>query len=240
MRSILRCLHVIVLGLVVVGVGLLASPTQVMAQDEPAANTLDGDLNNTWGERRDIRVIQHRLYEKVGRHQITLSGGIIPNNPFVDYYPIGLRYGYYLIESLALELGGSYIGDTFSSQGDLEAFLSGAGVNVDLLDQQMWRASMGVSWSPFYGKIAILGLKLVHFDLHFGAGFGVVGVESITENRLTTESEFKPEGNLGAGFNFFISDMFSIGLDYRQYLFQKAGGGVSNPSEITLGVSIFL
>lgn len=240
MRSILRCLHVFVMGAVVFAV--LAPTTTVVAQEEGAAaqSSLEEDLNQTWGEHRDIRVIQRRLYEKVGRHQITLFGGIIPNNPFLDYFPVGLRYTYYLMESLGLEVDGSYIGETFRSTGDLDTFLSDAGVNVDLLDLHIWRAHLGVCWSPFYGKLAFLGLKLVHFDINLNAAFGVVGVRQISENRLAEEDEFKVEGALGAGFNFFINDMFSIRLDYRQYLFQKAGGGVSNPSEITLGFSVFL
>jgi outer membrane beta-barrel protein len=218
------------------------SSTAVLAQDEDEtpAGPIDQDLENYWAERRDIQVIQHRLYEKVGRHELTLFGGVIPNDPFLDYYPIGIRYDYYLLESLGIEVDGEFIGDTFRAESELETFLNGFDARVDLLDQQRWRAHFGINWSPFYGKIAILGAKLVHFDLSLLAGFGVVGVRSLTEDRLTEEDEIKPEGVLGIGFNFFLSEDFSLRLDYRQFIFEKAGGGVSNPSEITIGFSVFL
>lgn len=238
MRSFLRCLHAVVLGLVVATV--VGPAGTVFAQDGDGEQSLEEDLNETWGERRDIRVIQRRLFEKAGRHEFTLFGGVIPNDPFVNYYPVGLRYDYYLLESLGLEVDFSYIGEAFRSEGDLDLFLTGNGVNVDLLDLQQWRTHVGVNWTPFYGKLAFLGAKLLHFDMGLYGGFGVVSVEQITENRLNTETELKPEGTLGAGFNFFITNTFSIRLDFRQYLFQQAGGGVSHPSEITLGLSVFL
>ncbi|MBN1946873.1 MAG: outer membrane beta-barrel domain-containing protein [Bradymonadales bacterium] len=205
-----------------------------------AADPLPEQMEEYWAAQRDIRIIQHRLFEKVGRHQITLFGGVIPNDPFMDYYPIGLRYNYYLLESLALELAGSFIGDVFRAESELNTFLDDHGVTVTLLDRQWWRAHFGVNWSPFYGKLAFLGLKLAHFDLNLHAGFGILEVHSLSEDRLREDVEYKPEGSLGAGFNFYLTDMFSVCIDYRQYIFEKAGGGVSNPSEITLGFSIFL
>jgi outer membrane beta-barrel protein len=239
MTSVRRCVEAVAVGLVLALALSVVGTGTALAQDGEAT-ALDQDLQDYWAENRDIQVIQHRLYEKVGRVELSIFAGIIPNNPFLDYYPIGLRVGYYLLESLAIQVDGSYIGETFRVEGELDQFLQENNVNVDLLDLQMWRAHFGVNWSPFYGKLAFLGLKLVHFDLNLHAGFGVVGIENISENRLTTENELEIEGSLGAGFNFYINDMFSVRLDYRQYLFQKAGGGVSNPSEISLGFSIFL
>ena len=233
---------VVALGLMLTFAFSATSVPEAYAQDGEGSEAapIEEDLQNYWAERRDIRVIQHRLYEKVGDIELTIFGGIIPNNPFVDYYPVGLRAAYYLLESVSIGVDGEYIGETFRSEGELDTFLTGSGVNVDLLDLQQWRSHIGINWSPFYGKLAFLGLKLVHFDLNLHGGFGVVGVESITENRLETETELKPEGSLGAGFNFYINDLLGIRLDYRQYLFQKAGGGVSHPSEISLGLSFFL
>jgi outer membrane beta-barrel protein len=208
--------------------------------DSDGDRSVEERLEEQWAPRRGIQIVQPRLYEKVGRHEFTLFGGVIPNDPFLNYYPIGLRYDFYLIESLALEVDGSYIGDTFRSNSELEDFLQQFQANVDLLDQQRWRAHFGINWSPFYGKIAFLGVKLIHFDFSLAAAFGVVGVRSLTEDRLAEEDEFKPEGSLGAGFNFWINNTFSIRVDFRQFVFEKAGGGVSNPSEITLGFSVFL
>jgi outer membrane beta-barrel protein len=221
---------------------VLSIAPMALAQDRGGRGSgpLGDELQDYWAERRGVEVISRRLYEKVGRHQLSLYGSVIPNDPFLNYYPIGLRYDYYLLESIALEIDGSYIGDTFRSDSDLETFLGGEGVNVDLLDQQRWRAHFGVNWSPFYGKIAFLNQKLIHFDFNLFGGIGVVNVRSLTADRTREEDEYKVEGSLGAGFNIWLSQMFSIRIDYRQFIFEKAGGGVSNPSEISLGFSVFL
>ena len=37
---------------------------------------------------------------------------------------------------------------------------------------------------------------------------------------------------------WFISDMFNIRTEYRQHFFQKFGGGVSIPVELSLGLGV--
>jgi outer membrane beta-barrel protein len=252
-----RFLHVCVMALVftTLSVAIPGIQSPVMAQEEgdsvsdsdsdsdgdgEITGSLDEDLQEFWAERRDVRVVQRRLFEKVGRHQITLYAGLIPNNPFLDYFPVGLRYGYYLLESLGIEIDGSYIGETFTLYGELESFLEERNVNADVLDLNQWRAHLGVNWSPFYGKIAILGLKLVHFDFYLSAGFGAVNVRTPDPNRLGTTDYINPEGSLGAGFNFYINQLFGVRIDFRQFLFEKTGGGVSHPSELSLGFNVLL
>ena len=48
----------------------------------------------------------------------------------------------------------------------------------------------------------------------------------------------KPAGNTVLGFRWFISDMFNIRTEYRQHFFQKFGGGVSIPVELSLGLGV--
>lgn len=198
------------------------------------------ELQDYWAERRDIRVIEHRLFEKAQRHELTAYFGIIPNDPFINYYPIGLRYDYWLLESVGLEADFSYIGDTFRSDSDLSTFLSDNGADVVLLDQQRWRGHFGVNWAPFYGKIAFLNLKLLHFDFNLFGGIGVVAVRSLNEDRTEEVDEYKVEGSLGCGVNLWFVDWFSLRIDFRQFIFEKAGGGAAHPSEISFGLSFFI
>ncbi len=213
------------------------------AQDEGSQGSegpLGDSLEDYWSERRDIRVIEHRQFEKVGRHQLTAYVGIIPNDPFINYYPLGIRYDYWLLESVGLEVDASYIGDTFRAESDLQGFLEENGADVVLLDQQRWRTHFGVNWAPFYGKIAFLNLKLIHFDFNVFGGIGVVGVRSLNAERTAEEDEYKVEGSIGCGLNIWVIDWFSIRIDFRQFIFEKAGGGASHPSEISLGFSFFI
>ena len=222
--------------------GVVVGPSTAFAQDEDesATPTIDGDMDSFWSDVRRVRVLQRRLFEKDGRLQLTLSFGAIPNDPFINYYPLGLRASYYLSESIGLELSGSFMGDVFRSQTDLDTFIEDRySGQVDVLDQQMWRADFMVLWSPIYGKFSFIGRKLAHFDWNFGAGVGVVGARSILEDRTGEETAINPEAVLGTGWTLWLTEMWAMRLDYRQFIFSKVGGGVTTPSEVSLGVSIF-
>jgi outer membrane beta-barrel protein len=229
--------------LLVALVTLTGLSTGVVAQtaDEAEMPTQEGDLDAFWAERRGVRVVQRRLYETDGDVQLTLFFGAIPNDPFLRYYPIGLRAAYWTSNQLALELSGEYIGDALRSESDLAAFLNErGGVDVFLRDEQLWRANIAALYSPIYGKFSLIGRKLAHFDWFFGGGIGVVNTRSpISDNVGVTETSIKPEVTLATGWNLHFSQRFAMRIDYRQYIFQKDGGGVAMPSEISLGASVF-
>ena len=60
----------------------LAVPGMAHAQEEAAATQLDRNLDKYWGEKREIRTIEKRLFRKDTRLQASLYGGIIPNDDF--------------------------------------------------------------------------------------------------------------------------------------------------------------
>lgn len=199
-----------------------------------------------WGERRNVDIVQPRLFTKDGRMELTVFGGIIPNDPFLTYIPIGGRVAYYFVESIGVELSGEYSGGALQVQSDLEDYLAEEerfSATVDVLDRQDWRANATVVWSPFYGKMALLDSALSHFDVNLVAGFGAIQIsspprkDSFDQNDVT---EIREEGILGAGMRFFVTDALTVRLDYRQGIFRKVSGGVLTPSEVSLGVSYFL
>lgn len=220
-----------------------ATKEAVAEPTRPLMTSADDEVSRYWGKKRNLAVVQKRLFAKDGRLEFTVFGGIIPNDPFLTYIPVGGRFNYYFIESLSMEVAGSYTGTGVRVESDLAGFLKNnpnIKANTDLLDQPLWRASAAVVWSPFYGKMALANANLSHFDINLVAGLGVVQVESPTPDRSGFQTEIKPEGTLGAGMRFFLTDFMTLRMDYRQGIFQKAGGGVSTPSELTLGLSFFL
>lgn len=226
----------------VVLAGLVGFAAPAFAQDTAEASdvpTMQEEIDAIWAERRSVRVLQRRLYSTEGEVQATVFFGAIPNDPFLTYFPIGVRFGYWLGESLALELSGEYTNLTATS--DLNDFLADR-VNADsyLRDQQQWRVNLAALYSPIYGKFSLAGRKLAHFDWYFGVGVGAVQTESADPNDLTTQlSELKPEAVLITGWNIHLHQRWALRLDYRQGIFEKASGGVTLPSEISLGASFF-
>lgn len=230
--------------LAALGVFALAAP-EASAQasaDAGASASREADTEAFWANRRGVRTVQRRLYSTDGDFQLSLYFGAIPNDPFLKYFPIGLRFGYWVSESVSVELSGSYIGDALRSQTDLADFLAETGeIDVFLRDEQLWRANVVALWSPIYGKFSFLGTKLAHFDWYFGAGVGVLSVRNpISTTQLNeTETGFSPEVVLATGWNLHLHRNWAARIDYRQFIFMKDAGGVSLPSEISLGASFF-
>lgn len=210
------------------------------SNDATVTPTEEGDLESIWAERRTVRVIQRRLYPTDGEFQLTLYAGAIPNDPFVNYWPLGLRFGYWITESIAVELHGSFMGDIFKKDTELAQFLEAERVNPFPRDRQLYRAGGAVLWSPLYGKFSFLGTKLAHFDWYVGAGVNVVGVENPAQDDTTrTFTTITPEGSIITGWNLHLHENWALRLDYRQGIMIRDAGGVAFPSEISLGASFF-
>ncbi len=222
------------------GVISLTMVTGAFAQADTDLDTteLDERLLQYWGnETREIETLQKRIYRKESRHEFTLFGGVIPNDAFFSYYPLGLRWDMFFAEDFAFEVWGSY---AIRVNSDLEDFLEdnfNQSILVDVPQSLQWLAGVDFLWSPVHGKIGLLTDKLTHFDMHLAFGVGVIGT---TVRQLGEEtSKIDIAGNIGLGMRVFLSEQLALRLDYRQYFYPAEGGGLSHPAEVTLGVSFF-
>ena len=218
-----------------------AAATESSQQEEEEA--LDPDDPDYWAKTRDIYTVQKRPFQKQGRFSATVYTGIIPNNIFEQYFPAGLRLNYFLLENIGLELAGSY---NFKTDTGLKATIKeseGVGAEQILIgDTQVMHTNFGLVWSPFYGKTSFYNTALNYFDMYLFGGAGLVVTETQTDFNAETSASYKPEGVLGAGLAFYFGQSASVRVDYRQFVFQKEadnGGGVANPSEVSLGFGWF-
>jgi outer membrane beta-barrel protein len=199
---------------------------------------IEKDLAKFWGQRREVKVVQRRLYNKDSRFEASLFGGVIPNDDFIVYFPTGVRAAYHLTEGFSAELSYALAID---NQSDLSSFLTSEGIDLKRADIQEFvdmYYGVNILWAPIYGKISILGLKLSHFDAYVGVGFGLFHTREIPPDNPDGNDKIKPSGNTIFGFRWFITDTFNIRTEYRQHFFQKFQGGVSIPVELTLGLGI--
>jgi outer membrane beta-barrel protein len=219
----------------VVATGPVFADTPDPTQD---TRMLDDRLRQYWGnEMREVQVLQKRLYRKEDRWEFELMTGVIPNDEFTTYVPLGGRIDYFFAEDFGVELWGSYL---IRISSELEDFLE-ANFNqsllVELPQKLSWLAGANFLWSPIHGKIGFFTDKLAHFDMHLAFGVGVVGTDVTKLAR--TEAKVDIAGNVGLGLRFFLSDSIALRFDYRQFFYAADGGGLSHPAELTLGVSFF-
>ncbi len=209
------------------------------AEEDPLAK-LQPDDKLYWSTVRNIYTLQQRRFRKSHRFGVTVYGGLIPNNIFEQYVPVGLRLNYFILENIGIELAGSYNLKTKTGLENQIREENGIGAGQVLIgDTQVSHTNFGIVWSPFYGKAAFYNSGLLHFDLFLFAGAGMVIAETTPNFNAKAEREIKPEGALGGGIALYFSDHFAGRMDFRQFVFQKVVGGVANPSEVSLGVSFF-
>lgn len=210
--------------------------TQTTSQELPP----DDDSAMYWAAMRDIYTVQKRAFTKEGRLSLTLYGGLIPNNIFEQFFPVGLRANYFLLENIGMELASSY---AFRSKTGLEDILQDPkGIQAQQVlmgNSQVSHSNFAIMWSPFYGKSAMLGKYLHYFDLYLVAGAGLAISEIETDFNQSSSIEVKPEGVLGGGMAVFLTNHLGLRADFRQFVFERAGNlsGVSRPSEVSLGLS---
>lgn len=231
-----RLISRMVLAAVVVGVLAPAA----MAADKPI---LDRYLDKYWGKTRDVEVVEKRLYEKSGRHEFGLFFGMIPNDEFLLYYPLGVRYDFFIVDSFAVELFGTYV---LSNKSDLAGFLSdetdGFGIDVDSGIPEIieWNAGLAGVWSPLHGKIGIFTEKLFHFDWHLAAGVAGLGTSvrpKLTEGDRTSRTAFG--GLIGTGLRIYVAEQGALNLNYRNFIYTRDDGVMAFPAELTFGAAFF-
>ncbi len=208
------------------------------AEGDPLEDTrkLDDALKMYWGtEMREVDTLQKRLYRKDQRWEFELYSGVIPNDEFFSYYPLGGRIDYFFAEDFGVEVWGSYL---IRVSSELEDFLEdnfNESLIVDIPQSLQWLAGANFLWSPVHGKLGIFADTLGHFDVHLAFGAGVIGT---TVRRLNEEkSKVDVAGNVGLGMRFFLSQSIALRFDYRQFFYAAEGGGLSHPAELTLGIS---
>jgi outer membrane beta-barrel protein len=204
-----------------------------------AEMALESDLAMFWGKRRNVQVVQKRAVEKAGRFELTPTIGVIPNDDFIVYYPVGLRAGYHLSEAFAVEASYAY---AINSNTGLSDFLEQeAGLRrADLQETISMYYNLSLLWAPIYGKISVLGYKLAHFETYVGLGLGAIHTTEIPEGNPEGNDVIKPSANTVLGFRWFINDWLNVRTEYRHFFFEKYDGGVSMPVELSLGVGFMI
>ncbi len=217
---------------------LAIAPAANAAEGDPVEDTrkLDDALKMYWGnEMREVDALQKRLYRKDQRFEFELYTGVIPNDEFYNYIPLGGRVDYFFAEDFGVEVWGSYLIRVSSELRDFLESNFNQSLIVDIPQSLQWLAGANFLWSPIHGKFGIFTEKLAHFDMHLAFGVGAIG--TTVRNLNAEKGKVDIAGNVGLGMRFFLSDSIGLRFDYRQYFYPAEGGGLSHPAELTLGVS---
>ena len=233
-------LGAIVVSVVVAGVptaGLeVAMPLEVRAlatglgPSVASAQCIDEAIQDELNARRRYRGVRERLFQKAGRFELTLLGGIYAADLLSASYLVSGALTYHVTEELGLEASFGY------SRADSELVRiieQDRGISLIRIDAPVFLYQGHLLWTLAYGKLRWFGSEIGRFDIRLAIGGGIT--DNQTSRGLT--------GSAGLGASFFIGEWFAIRIDVRDQILEQSILGESrivNNLTATLGLSFFI
>ncbi len=233
----------------------LDEPAPAAPADEPAAAVVDdaadagdgtagADAPTTGKTATDegidltlqdrIKAVSRKTFLKAGRFELQPNVMMTVNDSFFRSFALSGRLAWHLNDSFALEIGGAYIPPFLVQKLDpVDQLREGlALINAD--NKPFALADVGLTFSPLYGKVALLGDSIINFDGFLSAGVGATfdnGVDLV-----------HPTMNVGFGARVFLTRWLVIRGDVRDYIYPQDKADVStlqNLMFISLGVGFY-
>jgi outer membrane beta-barrel protein len=191
---------------------------------------IDEAIRDELNARRRYRGVQERLFQKAGRHELSVMGGVYAADLLSSSYLLQGAYTFHVTEELGLEASFAW------SQADskiVRIIENATGVELIREAADVFIYQAHILWSVAYGKVRWFGSSISRFDFYLSLGGG------ITDNQTARGLTFSG----GIGFKFFAGEWFAFRIDVRDQVLQQEVLGestITNNIAATLGLSVFI
>lgn len=195
------------------------------------AQCIDEAIRDELNARRRYRGVQERLFQKAGRHELSIMGGLYSADLLSSFPMVQGAYTFHVTEDLGLEASFAYT----EAHADLIRILSNemGGTVFVRLNAPTYIYTGHLLWSLAYGKMRWFGSGISRFDFYIAIGGGV------TDNQSARGLTFSG----GFGLKFFLTEWLDFRLDVRDQVLEQQILGQSvivNNILVTGGLSIFI
>jgi outer membrane beta-barrel protein len=187
------------------------------AEGELVKTATDEGIDLTMQDR--IKAVARKTFVKTGRFEFHPNLMFTVNDPFIRNFAAGGRLSWHLNEAFAVEVGGGYIPPFFVQQLEPVELLEDELALINADNKLLALADVGVTFSPLYGKMAVFGDSIIHFD-----GFLSGGVGATFDNGIDL---IHPAMNVGVGGRVFLSRWLVVRADVRDYIYPQDKAGLS-------------
>ena len=155
-----------------------AAPGAASGDDKPGVQVNDiSDLANL-APFSDVSVIQRKFLPKTERFQFFAGATSIMNDPWFTSLGLSAKLGYFFTEQWGLELDVMFLGT--SKRDNIKQLQNNDGVHTDSIINVKGYYGASAIWSPIYGKMGLLGKKIIPFDMYFALGGGTSQISNGT------------------------------------------------------------
>jgi len=166
----------------------------------------------------DIVVVPRKAFLKKSRLELAPFAGITLNDPLIRHYSFGGDLNYYITDVLSIGLEGQYFIKELSER---ESLVGMQYYLVPTLNKLKYHYALAFGYVPGYGKFGLFNKWIVHWDLTFALGVGMIRTEIIP--RAFGDKSFTNDdivGHLGVGVRLFVLDWLTLSVTFRDYLYR--------------------
>jgi len=206
------------------------------SSDKPTVKEEKEELRSSTGAKapafvppdRTIKMIQKKDFMKIGRFEATPSVGFVTNDPFLNRYIAGVRLGYHLTEIFAIEGELAYSPDL--GETDWKPLTTQL-VNENNVSPDISKLTLvsnaTFQFSPIYGKVALGGGNIIHFDIYGAFGMGITQTRDDLRAlqaegdpvAQATEVQIQPTTNFGGGVRVIFNETLAVRVDGRSLVY---------------------
>jgi outer membrane beta-barrel protein len=187
------------------------------SEDGLIKTATDEGIDLTMQDR--IKAVARKTFLKTGRFELEPNMMFTVNDPFIRSFAAGGRVSWHINEAFALEIGGGYIPPFFVQKLEPVDLLRKELALINADNTLFALADVGVTFSPLYGKMAVFGDGIIHFD-----GFVSAGVGAAFDNGADL---VHPAMNVGVGGRIFLTRWLVVRGDLRDYIYPQDKAGIS-------------
>jgi outer membrane beta-barrel protein len=165
----------------------------------------------------DIVVVPRKAFLKKSRVELAPFAGITLNDPLIRHYSFGLDLNYYITDVLSVGAEGQYFIKELSER---ESLVGLQYYLVPTLNKMKYHYALAFGYVPGYGKFGLFNKWIVHWDLTFALGAGMIRTEIIPRafgDKSFTNDNFV--GHVGLGVRLFVLDWLTLSLTFRDYMY---------------------
>ncbi len=197
-----------------------SAPTAPAAKEEAVSGEMlevEKVKEKYWAQGKDSKmgVVQNRLYSKEKRFALGLLGGVSMADPFLSIKTLGGTFGYHFSEFIGVSLVGwkNFVSASSALKTAVEQ-----DKDQNTVEPYGYIGAEGLG-SIMYGKLSLLGQKIIYYDMHLSIGAGMTFFES--HRAGGDKSASSVSGTWGIGQRFYLTDNFSLRMDYRNQIYRE-------------------
>jgi outer membrane beta-barrel protein len=206
------------------------------AEQEALRSGDDGDeedvvfIDDEGRKKQVIKTLQRKTFLKLGRFEAAPHGAFVINDPFLNRYIVGASLAYHWTEIFGVEANFDWSPDL--GEGDWKPLTSQLveknSVSPDISKLTL-AGSLSFQYSPIYGKVAVVGRRIVNFDVfgNFGLGFArttddldaLQATEAENPEAVATQFQTHPTTNFGGGLRVIFGESIAARVEARSLIY---------------------